>query len=85
MPETRKWWIIDVQGYGALAVYGTEMEAESTRAAKAEWEGSTGTKRLAVFTDKIDVRMVEDQQDEWRDDHEGGVELEPNQREAIGV
>lgn len=85
MSETRKWWIVHVAGYGAFATYGTEAEAEETRAAKAEWEGGVGRKRPAAPGDEDDQRMVEQQKDQLRRDLEGGVELDESRREAIGV
>ena len=47
----KSWWIIDVAGYGDFAFYGTEAEAEERRAAKAEWEGGVGKKRLSMPND----------------------------------
>jgi hypothetical protein len=85
MGERRRWWVIHVAGYGAFAAYGLEAEAEETRAAKAEWEGGKGQKRVVAFGDEDDVRMVEGQMDQWRRDHELGVELTESQREAIGA
>ncbi|HUU23887.1 MAG TPA: hypothetical protein VM389_15235 [Phycisphaerae bacterium] len=84
MSEKRRWWIIHVAGYGAFAAYGLEAEVEETRAAKAEWEGGAGRKRVAAFADDDDARMVEAQMERWRRDLELGVELTESQREAIG-
>lgn len=85
MPDARQWWIIDVAGYGTFATYGTVEEAEDMRAHKAKWEGGVGRKRPAVTTDASDTRLVESRKDMWRSDHADGVELEPNEREALGL
>ena len=85
MSEKRRWWIIHVSDYGSFATYGLEAEVEETRAAKAEWEGGKGQKRVAAFGDEDDARLVAEQLDQWRRDHEAGVELGESEREAIGA
>ncbi|MDP2317524.1 MAG: hypothetical protein Q8P41_31860 [Pseudomonadota bacterium] len=41
-------WTISLPFYGAFIFYGTEAEAETMRAHKANWEGEVARKRRAT-------------------------------------
>lgn len=55
----RLFWIITVANYGSFAYYGTELEAEVRRKAKANTEGSIAKKRISNPANKEDCNLVE--------------------------
>jgi len=83
MSETRQWWIIEVVGYGDFSFFGAEEEAEERRAAKAEWEGGIGRKRLASRANAEDRRMMAASLKQFRWRLKNDVELLRNERDAI--
>jgi hypothetical protein len=79
----RKWWIIEVTGYGDFSFFGTEAEAEDTRIHKAEWEGGEGMKRRADRDNGRDRKLIAASLKHFRWEHRNEVKLEANELEAI--
>lgn len=83
MSTDRSWWLINVAGYGKFAFFGTHDEAEERLIAKRDWEGSPWANMRPVIASarsevQYEIRRL-------KQHHEQGIQLEPNELEAIGV
>ena len=67
----KRWWWLDVSGYGDWAFWGTKTEARLALYAKVEWEGTRGRIHKSLPPDE----MIDDA---IRRDHEG---FDPAHRE----
>jgi len=78
-PAKRRWWSINIGGYGRYSFYGTKEEAAFSRDAKAEWEGGTGTMR------KAKPHEIEEGLKNLRWQQERGYGLDTAEREALSI
>ena len=79
MMADRRWWTLNVHGYGEFQYFGTEDEAEGMRRHKANWEGGVGKKRRATSHEAILGR----DHLEWQHDHK--YPLDERELEALGT
>lgn len=78
--NARVWWWLTVHGYGRFLFFGTIKEAQMRLAWKMNWEGGRGYMTPVEYESLI---AVENEKNRLRDARASGVQLEPNELEAI--